>query len=395
MAYKEKDTKKWTAQWFETTAKGEKKKRRKRGFETKREALEFERQKKLNSVKSMDMKLSEFVEVYFEDKQNELKDRTIKNKRYMMEQHIIPYFGDCMMSEVTAHHIIQWQNEMQTKGFSESYLRMIQNQLTSLFTHASRIYDLHANPCKKVKRMGNSDARSLDFWTLEEYQRFIGTIDSNERYYLIFEILFWTGCRIGELLALNKGDVDCINNQINITKTYYRTGGQDIITEPKTKQSVRVIEIPEFLTKEIKEFIDGHYGMPDNERLFPIVQEAVQHKMKRHIEKAGVKQIRVHDLRHSHVAYLIDKGIEPIFIKERLGHKDIKITLNTYGHLYPNQRRKIANLLDSENIKNPGSNCHQDDVIDEDESSNINLRQVDYIKDSINTQSQNSAKEGD
>ena len=395
MAYKEKDTKKWTAQWFETTAKGEKKKRRKRGFETKREALEFERQKKLNSVKSMDMKLSEFVEVYFEDKQNELKDRTIKNKRYMMEQHIIPYFGDCMMSEVTAHHIIQWQNEMQTKGFSESYLRMIQNQLTSLFTHASRIYDLHANPCKKVKRMGNSDARSLDFWTLEEYQRFIGTIDSSERYYLIFEILFWTGCRIGELLALNKGDVDCINNQINITKTYYRTGGQDIITEPKTKQSVRVIEIPEFLTKEIKEFIDGHYGMPDDERLFPIVQEAVQHKMKRHIEKAGVKQIRVHDLRHSHVAYLIDKGIEPIFIKERLGHKDIKITLNTYGHLYPSQRRKIANLLDSENIKNPGSNCHQDDVIDEDESSNINLRQVDYIKDSINTQPQNSAKEGD
>lgn len=119
MAYKEKDTKKWTAQWFETTAKGEKKKRRKRGFETKREALEFERQKKLNSVKSMDMKLREFIEVYFEDKQNELKERTIKNKRYMMEQHIIPYFGDCMMSEVTAHHIIQWQNEIQTKGFSD------------------------------------------------------------------------------------------------------------------------------------------------------------------------------------------------------------------------------------------------------------------------------------
>ena len=66
MAYKEKDTKKWTAQWFETNAKGEKKKRRKRGFETKREALEYERQKKLNNSRSMDMKLSEFMEVYFE-----------------------------------------------------------------------------------------------------------------------------------------------------------------------------------------------------------------------------------------------------------------------------------------------------------------------------------------
>lgn len=130
MAYKEKDTKKWTAQWFETNAKGEKKKRRKRGFETKREALEYERQKKLNNSRSMDMKLSEFMEVYFEDKQNELKERTMKNKRYMMEQHIIPYFGNQMMSEITAGQIIQWQNEMQTKGFSEAYLRMIQNQLS-------------------------------------------------------------------------------------------------------------------------------------------------------------------------------------------------------------------------------------------------------------------------
>lgn len=395
MAYKEKETKKWTAQWFETTAKGEKKKRRKRGFETKREALEYERQKKLNSVKSMDMKLREFIEVYFEDKQNELKDRTIKNKRYMMEQHIVPYFGDCMMSEVTAHHILQWQNEMQTKGFSASYLRMIQNQLTSLFTHASRVYDLHVNPCKKVKRMGNSDSRSLNFWTVDEYRKFIETIEPGTRYYLIFEILFWTGCRIGGLLALTKGDVDLINNQISITKTYYRTGRQDVITEPKTKQSVRVVEIPQFLSKEIKEFVDGLYGMPDDERLFPIVQEAVQHKMKNHIKKAGVKNIRVHDLRHSHVAHLIYKGVEPIFIKERLGHKDIKITLNTYGHLYPNQRRKIANLLDSENIKSPGSINHQDCVIPEDESSNINLRQVDYNKDSNGTQSPVSKKGGD
>lgn len=358
MAYREKDTKKWSAQWFETTAKGEKKKRRKRGFETKREALEYERQKKLNSNRSMDMKLSEFMEVYFSDKQNELKERTMKNKRYMMEQHIIPYFGDCMMGEVSAGQIIQWQNEMQKKGFSESYLRMIQNQLTSLFTHASRIYDLQANPCKKVKRMGNSDSRSLTFWTLEEYQQFIQTIEPQTRYYLIFEILFWTGCRIGELLAITKADVDFEKNQLSITKTYYRTERQDVITEPKTKQSIRVVEIPEFLKIEIKDFVDGHYGMPADERLFPIVQEAVQHKLKRSIKKAGVKDIRVHDLRHSHVAYLINKGIEPLLIKERLGHKDIRITLNTYGHLYPNQQRRVADLLDNEKENSPNSgNC--------------------------------------
>ena len=107
MAYKEKDTKKWTAQWFETDVKGEKKKRRKRGFETKREALEYERQKKLNSNRNLNMKLSDFVDIYFDDKQNELKQRTIKNKRYMMEQHIIPYFGNQKINEITASQIIQ------------------------------------------------------------------------------------------------------------------------------------------------------------------------------------------------------------------------------------------------------------------------------------------------
>ena len=106
MAYKEKDTKKWTAQWFETDVKGEKKKRRKRGFETKREALEYERQKKLNSNRNLNMKLSDFVDIYFDDKQNELKQRTIKNKRYMMEQHIIPYFGNQKINEITASEMI-------------------------------------------------------------------------------------------------------------------------------------------------------------------------------------------------------------------------------------------------------------------------------------------------
>lgn len=346
MAYKEKDTKKWTAQWFEVNVRGEKKKHRKRGFGTKKEALEFEQRKKLSNSRSMDMKLSEFMEIYFQDKQNELKERTIKNKRYMMEQHIIPYFGNQMMSEIKASQIIQWQNEMQTKGFSDSYLRMIQNQLTSLFTHASKIYDLHINPCKKVKRMGNSDARSLSFWTLEEYQRFIRTLETDSRYYLMFEILFWTGCRIGELLALTKADINFEKDQINISKTYYRTGKQDIITEPKTRQSVRIIEIPGFLKEEIWEFVEKHYGMPDTERLFPVVQEAVQHKMKRQIEIAGVKKIRVHDLRHSHASYLIEKGVEPLLIKERLGHKDIRITLNTYGHLYPTRQKELAQMLD-------------------------------------------------
>lgn len=346
MPYKDKDRKTWTAQWFEENIMGERVRKRKRGFKTKKEAVEYEVQQRLNSGKSMDMTLGDFIDVYFEDKQNELKERTMKNKRYMMEQHIVPYFGKKKMNEITAAQIIQWQNEMQKRDFSDAYLRMIQNQLTSLFTHASKIYDLQKNPCKKVKKMGNFDSRSLEFWTVDEYKKFRSTLEPGSQYYLVFEVLFWTGCRIGELLALTPKDIDFARNQLSITKTYYRNGGKDYITEPKTKQSARVIEIPEFLKQQIEKYFYRHYGMSENDRLFPVGQEAVQHKMKRHTELSGVKKIRVHDLRHSHVAYLIHLGVEPLLIKERLGHKDIKITLNTYGHLYPNQQRKIADLLD-------------------------------------------------
>lgn len=105
------------------------------------------------------------------------------------------------------------------------------------------------------------------------------------------------------------------------------------------------MDIPEFLKNELKQYEDRLYKYPADERLFPVVGEAVQHKMRRHIEKAGVKKIHVHGLRHSHVAYLIYQGVEPLMIKQRLGHKDIKITLNTYGHLYPNQQKKLAEML--------------------------------------------------
>ena len=194
----------------------------------------------------MDMKLSDFIEIYFSDKQNDLKDRTIKNKRYMMQQHIVPYFGNQMMSEIKASQIIQWQNEIQKKGYSDSYLRMIQNQLTSLFTHAAKIYDLPVNPCKKVKRMGNSDSRSLNFWTLDEYKQFIQTMEPGTRYYLMFEMLFWTGCRIGELLAITKADINFEKNRLSIirksvsgTTTMVSVSGEVTLQEETLTVSLR------------------------------------------------------------------------------------------------------------------------------------------------------------
>lgn len=343
---RDEKTGKWTAQCYYENWKGEKKHKKKRGFATKKEALEWEREFLKSTSANMDMMLGAFVDVYFRDKAGELKERTIKNKRYMIEAHVLPYFENKQMNGISPSDIIQWQNAIRAKGYSQTYLRMVQNQITALFTHARNIYNLNNNPCKKVKKMGKSDADKLNFWTKDEYDCFISGIDWESKYYMIFEILFWTGCREGEALALTASDIDTVNRRISITKTYFRHKGKDEITEPKTRESVRTVIIPEFLAEKLKAYMASMYKLPADERIFAVVPEAVQHVMKRHTDKAGVKYIRVHDLRHSSCACLIHLGVQPMIIKERLGHKDIRITLNTYGHLYPSEQEKVADMLD-------------------------------------------------
>lgn len=344
--YKDTERGSWYCQFYYEDWTGKRKKKYKRGFRTKKEAQDYESEFKRVANADMDMSVASFVEVYFNDKSGELKERSQRNKRYMIQSHIIPYLGEKKMNEITPADIIAWQNEIRNKNFSESYQRMLQNQVTALFTHAQKIYNLWNNPCKRVKKIGRSDVRRLEFWTYEEYQKFIETFEKGSRSYLMFQLLFWTGMREGEMLALSMEDIDLENCQIHITKTYYRMNRTDIITEPKTDNYVRTIEIPVFLANEIQSYWKRLYQYPKNERLFPVVAEAVQHTMKRHIDKAGVKKIDVHSLRHSHCAYLIKQGVQPLIIKERLGHKDIKITLNTYGHLYPSEQKKVASLLD-------------------------------------------------
>lgn len=328
---------------------GETRTKLKRGFATKREAQQGEREFLDKQSGNMNMKLAAFVEVYFNDKGTRLKERSIMTKRTLIETKIIPYFGEKSMNEITAVDIIKWQNLLMKQEYSPTYLRMIQNQLTALFNHAERFYDLRDNPCKKVDKMGRSNAKELNFWTKDEYEVFLATFaEGDEMYRLIFQMLFWLGCRIGEALALTASDIDLEKATISVTKTYYRRNKTDYITSPKTESSNRKITIPKFLQGEIKEYLDRQYELAPDERIFPITDRAVQKKMKQKTEEAKLKPIRVHDLRHSHIALLIEKGLQPLVIAQRVGHDSVNTTMNIYGHLYPNKQKEVADLLNAE-----------------------------------------------
>ena len=140
--YKDTERGSWYCQFYYEDWTGKRKKKYKRGFRTKKEAQDFESEFKRIASADMDMTVASFVDVYFADKSGELKERSMKNKKYMIDSHVIPYLGDKKMNEVAPADIIAWQNEIRSKNFSESYQRMLQNQVTALFTHAQRIYNL-------------------------------------------------------------------------------------------------------------------------------------------------------------------------------------------------------------------------------------------------------------
>ena len=197
-AYKDTKQGTWYVSFRYIDWTGNKTQKLKRGFKTKKEALNYEKEFMRKTAADMKMEMGSFIEVYFEDKRKELKENSIRNKQHMIYKHIVPYFGTRKMNEITPADVIQWQNTIQEKGYSKTYERMIQNQLNALFNHAQKIYNLKENPCKKVKKMGKSDANKLEFWTKAEYDSFIAGIEPESEDYLIFEILFWTGIREGD-----------------------------------------------------------------------------------------------------------------------------------------------------------------------------------------------------
>lgn len=138
--------------------------------------------------------------------------------------------------------------------------------------------------------------------------KFIPTMANKTYSYMAFELLYWCGIRLGELRALTPADFDFDTNMLSITKSYQRIKGEDIITKPKTKRSIRKVIMPETVANEMKDFIDSIYGITPDDRLFPVSKSYLHHEMDRGVKESGVKRIRVHDLRHSHVSLLINMG---------------------------------------------------------------------------------------
>ena len=302
---------------------GERKQKCKRGFATKREAQEWERSFQMQTSGDLDMTFEAFTELYTKDMKPRLKENTWLTKENIIQKKIQPY--------------------------SATYLKTLHNQLSAIFNHAVRFYELRSNPAAKAGNMGSEERKEMLFWTKAEYQKFADAMMDKPVSYYAFEMLYWCGIREGELLALTPADFDFEAGTVKISKSYQRLHGKDVITTPKTKKSNRTIKMPNFLCDEMKDYLGMLYGIKKKERIFTITKSYLHHEMDRGAKSAGVKRIRIHDLRHSHISLLIDMGFSAVAIADRVGHESIEITYR-YAHLFPSKQTEMADKLDFERM---------------------------------------------
>lgn len=343
----------WFTSFRYTDWKGERKQKLKRGFDTRRDALEWERVFLQQKTADLTMTFGAFVKIYIKDMEQRIRRHTWQTKMSIIDHKLLPYFKDRKMAEISPKDVIQWQNEMMAhrdekgKAFSPTYLKTLHNQLSAIFNHAVRYYELKSNPAAKAGNMGKENAKEMLFWTKDEYQKFADSMMDKPISYYAFEMLYWCGVRLGELLALTPADFDFSKGTVTISKSYQRLDGEDVVTDPKTPKSKRTVKMPGFLCEEMEEYIASLYGHQPTDRIFPITKSYLHSEMTRGSKEQGIQRIRIHDLRHSHVSLLIEMGFSAVAIADRVGHESIDITYR-YAHLFPSKQAEIADKLDIE-----------------------------------------------
>ncbi len=360
--YKDEKRKTWYASFYYTDWTGARRRKKKEGFKKKSDAQDFEREFIKKQGGGSDMAFGSMVEIYMEDCKTRLRPTTYENKKYLIDTKILPVFKDMPLNTITPATVRKWQNGLleDEAEFAPTYLKTINNQLSAIFNYAKRYYGLSSNPAAVAGSIGKKNAEAMQFWTREEFRRFAAAISDKPASYAIFNTLFWTGMRSGELLALTLDDVDFEAKKIHITKSFARVDGEDVISPPKTPKSRRSITVPRFLLDILKDYSDRLVDYEPSDRLFDYTKHFLTSEMSRGCKASGVKKIRIHDIRHSHASLLIELGFSALLVSERLGHENIETTLETYAHLYPNKHGEVASKL--EDLE--GENLEADPPVD-------------------------------
>lgn len=328
--------------------------KRVKGIKTKSEAkkIEAELLKELSENTNQDILVSAAINEFLVYKKNRIKQSSYD--RYVAHFKTIEHIKCRKIKDITPQFILRLQNDLIKQNKSNSYINNVLFTISSLFNFCKMFYGTINNPTDKIKKLTVTKNNKLKFYSFEEWKVFISNVDIFE-YKVLFSLLYFTGIRYGELRALNWLNIDLENQKINIEHNMYYNHSRKIITPPKTKGSKRAVAIDDDLTgllKKHKEVQKKYNFFKENDLVFESSNIAMSHSqvlriLKKYAEKSNLENIGLHGFRHSHASLLINNNINILAISKRLGHDDVKMTLNVYSHMFEETEKEVINLLNN------------------------------------------------
>lgn len=354
---KTKDGRSWFFRIKYTDVYGKKKDYTSPKYKLKREAEDAEAKYRisLHMVKNVSTKTFNELFLEYEDRMsNELKKQTC-NKHITQYNHLKPIIGELTVDKLTVAIYENLKSELKKKGFCVAYSNKVLGIIDRLIKYSKKFYGTSSDVpeiCGKLKEVDHIK-EEMQFFTLEEYKQFDSAI-SDHLWHTFFEFLYFMGTRQGETIALNWNDIDFNKNEVKINKTLTTKikGEKWTITSPKTKNSNRILPLTKKLSDDLKTLKNEYMRynkFSDDWFVFggvrPLPETTIQKKKNECCKEAGVKQIRIHDFRHSCASLLINQGASIALVSKYLGHGNVSVTLNTYTHMFKNELQNMTDIL--------------------------------------------------
>ncbi len=307
--------------------------------------------------------IQELYNQYIEHKKHEVRATSLEKTKGILQREILPMLKDIRLDRLNTPLLQEWKNSISKKPLSISTKQNAYKELRALLNYAVKMEFIFKNPLliignfKEVYFEKPQD--KLHYYTPEEFKKYITIAKANcnsikeHGYYVFFNIAYLTGMRKGEINALKWSDID--NNIIHVRRSIAQKLKEgDIETPPKNKSSYRDIQMPKQLIQILKEqrkIQKSIKGFSEDFRICggpsPLRDSSISNRNIQFADEAGLPHIRIHDFRHSHASLLVNNGINIQEVARRLGHSDIKMTWNTYSHLYPQEEERAISILEN------------------------------------------------
>ncbi|KAA0565315.1 site-specific integrase [Bacillus sp. CH30_1T] len=347
---------------LEVGESGKRKQKKKMGFKTKKEANAFLVESQSAIIKGSFIEPSkssykEFIVDWFENIKKKSIPRTADTHQILINKYILVHLEDVTLSKLNSMHIETFINRMHDKGYSPATIRKAFNIVNNSLDYAVDKGLVLKNVAKKAT-LPKDEKKEMHIWNEDQVRTFLKTI-KNENYFMLFYMALQTGMRQGELLGLRWKDVDLENHTLSV-KQVLSHDAKKFYNGAKTNAGNRTIQLSETIVSELKKhraktlqekmLLGNDYVDYDLVICTPLGTQLnppnIRRLFNRLIKEAEVPKIRFHDLRHTHATLLLSKGVNIKVISERLGHANIKITLDTYSHVLPTMQKEAVKKLD-------------------------------------------------